>query len=240
MSKPSLTLNCDLGEGINNEAEIIPLIDLASVACGGHYGDHESIRETLSLVKRFGKKAGAHPSYPDRKNFGRKSIILPPQDLIQSLQEQISLFVDVSKSEKNFMDHIKFHGALYNDAAENHDLAVILVGFLKNEYPLTPLFVPPNSEIERVALKARHPIKLEVFADRSYLENYKLVSRSVENSLFTKKNLVISHLEFMIDQGKIRTHSGALIPIKADTICIHGDNPGLMEFLPFVRRKFWK
>lgn len=234
------TLNCDLGEGMKNEASIIPFIDLASVACGGHFGDRNSIRETLTLIKRLGKKAGAHPSYPDRENFGRNSMLIEPEVLIQSLRNQILLFIEVDEQEEIGCDHIKFHGALYNDAAENQDLALALALFLKREFPEIPLFVPPHSEIQKAAKELDLPHKLEVFGDRAYRNDYKLLSRSVENSLFTQKKQVISHMESILEHKQIQTTTGDFIPIQADTICFHGDNPGIMEFLPFVRDQFWK
>lgn len=240
MSLSPLTLNCDLGEGIAGEAAIIPFIDLASVACGGHFGNEDLIRDTLSLVKRFGKKAGAHPSYPDRDNFGRKSMIIDPEVLIQSLWEQIHLFLDVANSQNVVIDHIKFHGALYNDAAVKRDLALILVNFLKKEFPTIPLFVPPHSDIENIAKELKLPFKLEVFGDRAYQNNYTLVSRTAKNSLFTQKKQVISQMESIINHQRIITKSRESIPVLADTICIHGDNPGIMTFLPFIRNQFWR
>lgn len=240
MHLPTYTINCDLGEGFSNEAQIIPLIDRASVACGGHFGDVNSIRATLRLVKKFDKKAGAHPSYPDLENFGRKTMSISPTDLIKSLKSQIGLFLEVAKSESIEVDHLKFHGALYNDAAENPGLADLLVNFLKSDFPEIPLFVPPHSEIERAALARKLPVLLEIFGDRAYQDNYKLVSRKTENSLFTQTNQVIPHLEPVFDLGKIRTFTGSMIPIQADTLCFHGDNPGIIEFLPQVRQRFWK
>jgi UPF0271 protein len=239
MSRPSYTINCDLGEGIPNEDLIIRLIDLASVACGGHFGDRSTIQDTLTLVKRFGKKAGAHPSYPDQENFGRKSLQMAPDDLLKSLKAQLDLFESVAKEQNLEIDHIKFHGALYNDAAENPELATLLVNFLKIEYPNVPLFVPPHSEIERVAKQKSLPVKLEIFGDRAYHSTYKLVSRSQEKSLFSQKIDVISHLEPIFLQQNIKTISGELIPISADTICFHGDNPGILEFLPAIIDQFW-
>lgn len=239
MLKSNFTINCDLGEGIFNEASIIPFIDVASVACGGHFGDSESIRKTLTLVKEQGKKAGAHPSYPDRENFGRKSLSIQPLQLIDSLKDQIMLFLKIAEEEKLTIDHIKFHGALYNDAAENEELASHLVNFLKLDFDQIPLFVPPHSEIEKAAIEVGLPIRYEIFGDRAYQANYKLVSRSIENSLFTKKNQVYSHLESILNQGKIKTINGEFIPIHADTICFHGDNPGIMEVLPYARDQFW-
>lgn len=239
MSQTTLTINCDLGEGMSNEKEVVPLIDLASVACGGHFGDHKSVAKTLVLVKHFGKRAGAHPSYPDRENFGRKSLSIPFPQLIQSLKDQIQLFESLANKENVPLDHIKFHGALYNDAAENQELSQFLVDFLREDYPNVALFVPPYSELENAAIQNGHPIKREVFGDRAYLENYKLVSRSVENSLLTNENQVFHHLDSILNKGQILTNSGTLIPVHADTLCFHGDNPGIMKFLPFVRDKFW-
>lgn len=240
MSPHSYSLNCDLGEGVTNESLIIPWIDLASVACGGHCGDQHSIQETLTLVKIFGKKAGAHPSYPDWENFGRSTMDIKPEVLIQSLREQLGLFLDVAEKEKIGMDHIKFHGALYNDSAEKRELAYLLVNFIKNEFPSIPLFLPPHSEIEKAAKKVEIPFKLEVFGDRAYRNNYKLLSRRDKDSLFTQKKQVIFHLKSIIELNQIQTTAGELLPIQADTICIHGDNPGIGEFLPFIRDQFWK
>lgn len=240
MSANLYTINCDLGEGIPNEAQVIPLIDLASVACGGHFGDRNTIESTLELVRKSGKKAGAHPSYPDKKNFGRHSLDIKAEALIQSLGDQIGLFMEVAKAENMPVDHIKFHGALYNDAAENHELAQTLVEFLKRNFPEIPLFVPPHSEIEKAAIEDQLPFRLEVFGDRAYQDNYKLVSRKAEHSLFTQTHQVTSHLENIINLGQIKTYSGMMIPVKADTLCFHGDNPGIMEFLPQVRDRFWK
>lgn len=239
MPQPYYTINCDLGEGIPNEAAIIPLIDLASIACGGHFGNRESIRATLKLVKKFGKKAGAHPSYPDQENFGRKSMSIYPDELIESLRNQITLFLEVAKEENIELDHIKFHGALYNDAAQNKALAKVLINFLIQEFPKTPLFVPPYSEIEKMAIKKNLPVKREIFGDRAYQDNFKLVNRSLNNSLLTQQNQVFQHLISFFKDSKIRTYTGKLLPVQADTICFHGDNPGIMGFLPFIREQFW-
>ncbi len=236
----SYTINCDLGEGSPNEADIISWIDVASIACGGHYGDRDTIIATLDLVRKFGKKAGAHPSYPDLKNFGRKTLDISQDALIQSIGDQISLFTQAAQSEDIPVDHIKFHGALYNDAAENPELAESLVAFLKENHSETPLFVPPHSELEKAALRSQLPIRLEIFADRAYQDDYKLVPRSMENSLFTQSDQVIYHLDYILLRNQIKTCSGKLLPIKADTLCIHGDNPGILEFLPQARNRFWK
>lgn len=240
MNRPhTYTINCDLGEGVSNEHLIIPWIDVASVACGGHFGNKDSIKATLHLIEEFGKKAGAHPSYPDQENFGRKTLDISHNDLVISLKNQVNLFLEVADSMHTPIDHIKFHGALYNDAAEQQVLAELLADFLKGNFPDTPLFVPPHSELEKAAVKCGLPFRLEIFGDRAYLPNYRLVGRNQTNSLLTQPEPVISHLESILLLGQIKTYSGELIPIETDTLCFHGDNPGILEFLPKIRREFW-
>ena len=236
----SYTLNCDLGEGITYEDLIIPMIDLVSVACGGHFGDSESIKSTLDFAIKYGKKVGAHPSYPDRENFGRKRTNIDINSLTQSLSDQIGMFTQISENLGIELDHIKFHGALYNDAAEDVDLACYLVDFLSSSYPAVPLFVPPHSEIEKAALAKQIPIRREVFGDRAYSDDYRLASRTSANSLFTEADQVISHLDNLLTSGLLKTVSGSLLPITADTICFHGDNPGILHFLPQVRDRYWR
>lgn len=240
MHQPTLLINCDLGEGISNEAQIFPWIDAASVACGGHFGDRETISSTLRLALEFGKKVGAHPSYPDRKNFGRLSMDLPPKDLIGSIKEQLQLFFEVSKELQILPNHIKFHGALYNDAASNPLLAQILVEFLKSEYGAIPLFVPPNSVLEQMAMSQGLPIRREVFGDRSYEKDYHLSSRALENALFTRIEQVLPQVTAIVEKGILITRTGELLPIQAETLCFHGDNPCILAFLPVVREKYWK
>lgn len=232
-------INCDLGEGISNEEEIFPWIDIASVACGGHFGDRSTITDTIELAKKFNKKVGAHPSYPDQENFGRKSISISIETLLESINEQISLFLSVSNDLKVSMNHIKFHGALYNDASKNQNLADALTDFLFDEYPNTPIFTPPNSQMESFALKKGIPIMREIFADRAYHSDYSLVSRTVAGSLLSNLDSILNHLSSLFSFGYLRSIEGEKLALQADTICFHGDNPGLLDFLPELRKKWW-
>ena len=234
-----LEINCDLGEGIANEELIIPFIDAASVACGGHVGDQQSIEQTLIKIKAQGKKAGAHPSYPDPRNFGRKSLTLDSKDLIQSIQSQIELYLSVSERLELPMDHIKFHGALYNDAAKNTELAGKLSDFIATAYPGICLFVPPHSEIEKSALERQVPVRKEIFGDRAYRDDYQLLSRAAENSLLTDFTSVEKHIQPFIEQGFLISSSGRQLSLSASTVCFHGDNPGILAFLPKIRQKWW-
>ncbi|WP_296702688.1 LamB/YcsF family protein [Algoriphagus sp.] len=232
-------INCDLGEGILTESQIFPWIDTASVACGGHFGDQISIENTLTLAKKFKKKVGAHPSYPDKQNFGRKSMIISNSDLLSSIQKQIILFEEVSKKLGLGLDHIKFHGALYNDAASNPKLADILTNFLKLNYPQTPIFTPPKSQMEFFSNQKGLLTRSEVFADRAYNSDYTLVSRKNPGSLLSDEKSISEHLIQILDIGEIQAVDGSRLPVKVDTLCFHGDNPGLEKFLPKIRKTWW-
>lgn len=233
-------INCDLGEGIAGEEFVIPLIDAASVACGGHFGDADSIRKTLRICQSFGKKAGAHPSYPDLENFGRKSLDIQIDKLLYSLLDQIKLFLKVADELHFPIDHIKFHGALYNDAAAKPELANELTDFLASHFLEIPIFVPPHSQMEHFAKVKKLKYRLEIFGDRGYENDFSLVSRAKGGSLLSTSESIISHLEPVFEREELISISGKPLPVEADTICFHGDNPGLLEFLPFIRNRFWK
>jgi 5-oxoprolinase (ATP-hydrolysing) subunit A len=240
MNKPnSLEINCDLGEGIPYEEKIFPWIDAASIACGGHYGDEKSIRHSLLLAKQNAVKVGIHPSYPDRENFGRKSLNIPFDQLEESLLVQIRLFQSISTELGMEADHIKFHGALYNDSAKNNSLAEQLTGFLKRNVPDLCVLVPPLSEMEKVAKSVGLKTKLEVFGDRTYKDNYLLLERDQPKALLTDLEDIEVHISSILKEKTLISSSGKKLPIHANTLCIHGDNPGILNFLPSIRLKFW-
>jgi UPF0271 protein len=232
-------INCDLGEGVAWEEEIFPFIDVASLACGGHYGTQASLDASLLLVKKYNKKAGAHPSYPDQVNFGRVSLPIPPEELIKQITQQIDWFVATASIHGILMDHIKFHGALYNDAAKDPDLAGLLTDFLAEYYPSIPLLVPPHSQLEKEAKAKVITIRLEFFADRSYTSNYQLSPRSQEGALLQTLESVDSQVNRLLFEGKLRSQTGEYLPIAADTLCFHGDNPSILDFLPTLRKRYW-
>jgi len=236
MEEMYLEINCDLGEGLDNDALLMPLIHSCNIACGGHAGDERSMKNTVSLAKKFKVKAGAHPSYPDRENFGRNVMDISMSALKNSLKQQITSFLQISKAEDYPMHHIKPHGALYNELAKNPELAEMLVDLLNNYFPGTFLFCPPQSEIEKIAKKYGVPLMLEVFADRNYHPDFSLVPRSHPQALITDPNLVLAHVENLVINKRIRTLEGLEIPIQADTLCIHGDNPNALEILKSLRK----
>ncbi|MHA7128731.1 LamB/YcsF family protein [Algoriphagus namhaensis] len=234
-----IQINCDLGEGIPEEEAIYPWIDAASIACGGHYGDEESIAKSLQLAKRNAVQVGAHPSYPDRQNFGRKSMTISSPDLIESIDDQIRRFLKVAADLAMPMDHIKFHGALYNDAAASRELASELTSYLRQNFPDACLFVPPHSETLKFAKRLGLKYRLEVFGDRGYRRDYSLRPRSEPDALLMTHDQVANQLEAILERNEISLTKGAVLPVVADTICFHGDNPGLPDFLQKIREKWW-
>lgn len=233
-------INCDLGEGMPNEEEIFPLIDTTSIACGGHFGDENTISKSITLALKYKKKAGAHPSYPDQKNFGRKRMKISDKDLKKSILIQILKFEQLAEKSGIPMDHIKFHGALYNDAVSNSELADSLTDFIATHFHNTPLYTSPHSQLEKYAIEKGLQHKTEVFGDRRYLDNYRLVPRSVFGSHLITEGEISPQLETLLNDGFLISDLGKKLQLKADTICFHGDNPGISDFLPVIREKFWK
>lgn len=233
-----LDINCDLGEGLPNDALLMPLLDSANIACGGHTGDEKSISGTLELAKKYGVKSGAHPSYPDRENFGRKFMNIEQSLLRTIILKQIRFFEKICIQQEVPMNHIKPHGALYNFAAKNDLTAFILINLIEEHFPDAFLYCPSESLLASMAQESGIKIKREVFADRSYNDDLSLVDRSLPKALLTEPQEVIEHVGWMIHEKKIKTISGNFIPIEAETICVHGDNPSALEILKNIRANF--
>ena len=204
-----IDINCDVGEGYENEAAILPYISSCNIACGAHAGSIEIIDKTIKIASAHGVKIGAHPSYPDLENFGRKVLEISAQELKESLINQIDLMVQRLKVQQQELHHIKPHGALYNEVAQNENLAKILVTVVKN-YPKALLYVPYRSVIEKLALKNNIKIKYEAFADRNYQDNLALVSRTVQQASIDDANEVAAHVQRMLSQKKVKTITWAL------------------------------
>ena len=233
----TIDLNADLGEGVGNEARLMPLLSSCNIACGGHAGNSESIREMLALAKHHGVKAGAHPSYPDREHFGRKTLKLPPGALQKSLEEQIVLFQTVAAELGVDFHHIKAHGALYNDLSDDPALGA---SYLKALAPIRKhirVFGPCGSGFVRLARERGFEVWEEAFADRGYNADGTLVSRRIEGSILTKPEAVWNQLREMILHGRVRTLEGSWIDISPRTYCLHGDTPNALEILMYLSNK---
>ncbi|GAB3663264.1 5-oxoprolinase subunit PxpA [Echinicola sediminis] len=229
-------INSDLGEGTGADASIMPFISSCNIACGGHAGNAESMQETIKLALQHKVKTGAHPSYPDPINFGRKTMDIPLESLEKELLSQIKELQKWILEQGGTMHHIKPHGALYNEAAVNPKIAKLIVKILKNHFPDTLLYVPDQSIIAQVAEKEGIPLWFEIFADRNYNDDLTLVSRKEANAVLHDKDEVLAHLESMILKGQVKTISKNLLPIKVDTICVHGDNPSALKLSASIHR----
>tara|TARA_Y200000002_G_scaffold89357_1_gene71775 strand:+ start:3992 stop:4711 length:720 start_codon:yes stop_codon:yes gene_type:complete len=232
-----ININCDLGEGLNNEHIIMPLIDSCNVACGGHAGDIGSMIECVEISIRNKVKIGAHPSYPDKINFGRKKINIPPSELSISIITQIESLEAISNSYGVTLNHIKAHGALYNQMIIDADLSNFYLDTIekfKNKYFI---YIPYKSEIEKIALKRGFSIVYEVFGDRNYNDDLSLVSRDRENALITDPVNVIEHINTMKETNTVKTINGNFQKIKFDTICIHSDTNNSIDILKKINKE---
>lgn len=230
-------INCDLGEGGDQDAEFMTLISACNIACGGHTGTLDSMRETVALAMENNVEIGAHPSYPDKENFGRSSLQMDPEVLKRSLVAQILCLKQITESEGGKLTHIKPHGALYNDAGRDENIAEIVIKAVEEFEEDIPIYAQENSVISRLA-KGRINVIFEAFADRNYEENFSLVSRQNSNALITKKEEVFVHFFEMFLLGNIIAVSGKKLPCNATTFCLHSDTPNSIEILQFLHKKF--
>jgi UPF0271 protein len=233
-----LDINCDLGEGLGNDKDLMPFLDTCNIACGGHAGNRDTVLSTMRLAKEQGVKIGAHPSFPDSQNFGRKEMEIEPSILKNSLIHQLDLFFEIAVKENMNVHHIKPHGALYNKAAKDENTARLILELIVEKYTGTILYCPPNSMMESLAANYAVAIHREVFADRTYQDDLSLTNRKELNALLTTPDEVISHLSLIFERKSIRSLSGKIIPIQADTVCVHGDNPAALEILKSIHFNF--
>jgi 5-oxoprolinase (ATP-hydrolysing) subunit A len=237
-NKNQLEFNCDLGEGLDNDDLLMPYLDSCNIACGAHAGDEPTIRKCIRLAIKHGVNIGAHPSYPDRLNFGRKVMEIDAHELKISLIQQIGLIDRICQEEGAQLHHIKPHGALYNLAAKDANMAGLIVSIVKEHYPNTVLYCPPFSMMESLAKKSDVSVMREVFADRSYQSDLSLVDRIHPKALLTDPEEVLAHVKIMVEQKQIKTIDGGLKSIVADTLCIHGDNPFALDILKTIKKSF--
>ena len=232
-----IDINCDVGEGLNNEHLLMPYITSCNIACGGHFGDKNTIDETIVLAIQNNVLIGAHPSFPDTENFGRKLINISDAAFKESIQNQLNLFMNRLFFFHVKLHHIKPHGALYNAIAVDENLAILFIDTIKKYAIDAYLYVPYSSVIERVAKENNIKIKHEAFADRNYNDDLSLVSRANENALILDKEQVFQHVHRIIKEGKVKTISGKEVKIKADTFCLHGDTKNAIEIVEYVSKK---
>ena len=231
-----IDLSADLGEGSPGEEEIWPLISSANVACGGHVGDAESMAHASRRARELSVRLGAHPSYPDRANFGRKSMSMSPAALRTSLAEQIAALQEVADREGVVLRHVKPHGALYNDAHHDRNLAGVIVDALRQVDRALAIVVPDASQMASAARTAGTPVVREAFADRRYNADGSLVSRKEAGSLLTVDEAA-DQAEMLVRERAVVARDGSRVSVAFDTICIHADMENAVERLRAIRKR---
>lgn len=220
-SPTQIDLNADIGEGFDDSA-IVPWLSSANISCGAHAGSEAEIRQALRLCKQYQVAAGAHPSYPDRINFGRMAMNIPLAELRQSVFSQIDYFCELAAAEGVTVSHLKAHGALYNTAAQDLQIGALLLE-LCHHFQL-PLMTLAHSPLQQQAMQRQIPVIAEAFADRGYQQNGQLLPRSQPGALLSGAAAIQQSLQ-LVQQQQICSHSGELISLHADSLCLHGDSP---------------
>jgi UPF0271 protein len=236
MTNISIDINADIGEGIGNEADLMPLLSSCNIACGGHAGDLETMNWCVELAKQHRVKIGAHPSFPDKENFGRQVVDMSCTALYQTIKNQIKALMNVVREQHAALHHVKPHGALYNLAVTDKKTAEVIVEVMKSIHLPLKLYVPYGSVISELAIKENIPITYEVFADRNYNDDLSLVSRAKENALIKDVDVMTRHIQNMILHKKVKTINGVEAPLEAETICVHGDNPEALILVEKLRQ----
>ncbi len=218
-----IDINCDMGEGNGNDKLVMPFISSANIACGYHAGNIETMQEAIESCLKYNVAIGAHPSFLDKDNFGRKEINMPVDDLYELVIQQLIIFSEVAASFNRKMVHVKPHGALYNLSAKDALVANIIAKAVKNFDSSLILFGLSGSHSVYQAKQLGLKTASEVFADRTYQDDGSITPRSQANALIEDAEKAVLQVLQMINAGTVTSVSGKVIPVLAETICIHGD-----------------
>ncbi len=238
-------LNSDLGESFGNytigmDEEILKFVSSANVACGWHAGDPMVMEKTVALAKEFGTAVGAHPGFPDLMGFGRRNMAVTPEEAKAYVKYQLGALQAFAKAHGVKIQHVKPHGALYNMAAVDEKLAKAMCEAVY-EVDKDIIFMGlAGSKMITAAEETGLKAASEVFADRAYNDDGTLVSRKLPGAVIKDKDLAIQRVVRMVKEGKVESINGKDIDIKADSICVHGDNPKALEFVKNIRETLEK
>ena len=241
LGKLEVDINCDLGEidpSLALERKIMPLIGRCNIAAGGHAGTAETMRESIFLALNHGVQIGAHPSYPDKDNFGRKRLDISDKDLMNAIEHQLSDFLDEVENCGATIDHIKAHGALYHYLNENKNAAAKYLSLVQEIIPEVKLLVPEHSQIIELIDEFPMEVIYEAFADRRYTSDKKLQSRSIEGSVISDPQEVILQIDSIIDKGGVFVDD-QFIMLKANSICVHSDTENSVSIIEAIN-DHWK
>ncbi|TSJ58990.1 5-oxoprolinase subunit PxpA [Atlantibacter subterranea] len=233
-----IDLNADLGEGCGNDSALMPLITSANIACGFHAGDAQTMRESVRLALAHGVAIGAHPSFPDRENFGRTAMQLPPDTIYAQTLYQIGALAAIVHAEGGTMTHVKPHGMLYNQAAKQPPLADAIARAVQSLNPGLILVGLAGSEMIRAGERYGLATREEVFADRGYLADGSLVPRSEPGALIDDDDEAVSRTLEMVLHGRVQSRDGVWATVNAQTVCLHGDGAHALAFARRLREAF--
>ena len=230
-----IDLNADLGEGAGSDEELLRLVSSANIACGWHAGDASTMRQCVRWAIDNHVAIGAHPSFPDRANFGRSTMHLPPEEIVAGVLYQIGALAAIVKAEGGTLAHVKPHGALYNQAVKEPELAAAIVDAVRRFDPGLRFFGLAGSGMisaaERVGLK---PVE-EVFADRGYMPDGSLVPRSQPGALIEDEEQSLAQTLSLVRDHQVRAIDGSLVAVNAQTVCLHGDGAHALAFARRIR-----
>ena len=236
----TIDLNCDMGEGfgawkMGDDAALLDHVTSANIACGFHAGDPGTIHRTVKLALQKGVAVGAHPSLPDLQGFGRRVMNVSAQEAYDMVMYQVGALSGFAVACGGRLSHVKPHGALYNMAAKDAKLAGAIASAVKDYDARLVLFGLAGSELVRAGERAGLRTASEVFADRTYQADGSLTLRSQPDAMIHDADTAIAQVRRMVSDGKVRSRQGSDAPVQADTLCIHGDEPGAVEFAKRVR-----
>ena len=229
-----------MGEGIGNEEFLMPYISSANIACGYHAGDEAEIKRVVALCTKNNVAIGAHPSFPDKKNFGRTEMNLSNEEVYKLVKKQIEILNIIAVAAGAKLHHVKPHGALYNMAAKDAALAHAIATAVKDTDPHLIFYGLSGSAMIVEANKMGLQTACEVFADRTYQPDGSLTARNQANALITDAAMAIQQVLMMINEKKVIGTNGELISIQPDTLCIHGDGKHAIEFVKELNNSLQK
>ncbi|AJJ17890.1 MULTISPECIES: 5-oxoprolinase subunit PxpA [Yersinia] len=233
-----IDLNADLGEGCANDHALLQLVSSANIACGFHAGDAQTMRQSVLWAMEYGVAIGAHPSFPDRENFGRTAMQLPPETVYAQVVYQLGALAAIVKAEGGVMQHVKPHGMLYNQAAVDPLLADAIAKAVKAVDSSLRLVGLAGSELIRAGERAGLVTRQEVFADRRYQGDGTLVPRSQPDALIESDELALSQTLAMVQRQQVQARDSSWVAVQADTVCVHGDGAHALDFARRLRHSF--
>jgi len=240
-----ININCDLGESsklhsTKNDPLLLEIVNSANIACGYHAGDRPTMEKTIKISKKNKVSVGAHPSFNDPENFGRKRLNLHSNEIKKLIIDQINILSEVAIKEGVKVTHVKPHGALNNMACENYDLAKIISESIMEVNKELIFLVPTRSQMEKVGKELGMKIAAEIFADRNYEDNGNLVSRLKKNAMITDPEIAKKHVIKMVENQALNCYSGKQIPCEIDSVCVHGDEKSAVNTAKKIKEELIK